>query len=116
MQINCGKPTLTRIKQGGNFCIRKGSATAVCINGKLCKMCIRDSYTTDARPFASAEAESEVVGNGKVIDLVLPVIVLIICCIIGMIYTGGFFDGESFIKAFAHCSAPTGCLLYTSLP
>ena len=36
MQINCGKPTLTRIKQGGNFCIRKGSATAVCINGKLC--------------------------------------------------------------------------------
>jgi tetracycline resistance efflux pump len=70
-----------------------------------------DLYTTDARPFASAEAESEVVGNGKVIDLVLPVIVLIICCIIGMIYTGGFFDGESFIKAFAHCSAPTGLLL-----
>lgn len=50
-------------------------------------------------------------GNGKVIDLVLPVIVLIICCIIGMIYTGGFFDGESFIKAFANCSAPTGLLL-----
>ena len=70
-----------------------------------------DLYTTDARPFASAEAESEVVGNGKVIDLVLPVIVLIICCIIGMIYTGGFFDGESFIKAFANCSAPTGLLL-----
>ena len=70
-----------------------------------------DLYTTDARPFASAEAESEVVGNGKVIDLVLPVIVLIICCIIGMIYTGGFFEGESFINAFAHCSAPTGLLL-----
>ena len=70
-----------------------------------------DLYTTDARPFASAEAESEVVGNGKVIDLVLPVIVLIICCIIGMIYTGGFFEGESFINAFANCSAPTGLLL-----
>ena len=70
-----------------------------------------DLYTTDARPFASADAESEVVGNGKVIDLVLPVIVLIICCIIGMIYTGGFFEGESFINAFANCSAPTGLLL-----
>lgn len=33
-----------------------------------------DLYTTDARPFASAEAESEVVGNGKVIDLVLPLL------------------------------------------
>ena len=73
-----------------------------------------DLYTTDARPFASAEAESEVVGNGKVIDLVLPVIVLIICCIIGMIYTGGFFEGESFINAFANCSAPTGLLLGSS--
>ena len=73
-----------------------------------------DLYTTDARPFASADAESEVVGNGKVIDLVLPVIVLIICCIIGMIYTGGFFEGESFINAFANCSAPTGLLLGSS--
>ena len=49
--------------------------------------------------------------NGKVIDLVFPVIVLIISCIIGMIYTGGFFQGESFINAFANCVAPVGLLL-----
>ena len=49
--------------------------------------------------------------NAKKWVLSLPVIVLIICCIIGMIYTGGFFEGESFINAFAHCSAPTGLLL-----
>ena len=70
-----------------------------------------DLYTTAERPYADANAESEVVGNGKVIDLVLPVIVLIVCCIIGMIYTGGFFDGETFIDAFANCDSPTGLLL-----
>ncbi len=52
--------------------------------------------------------EQEKVGNGRVLDLVLPVLVLIICCVIGMIYTGGFFSGESFIDAFANCDASLG--------
>ncbi len=69
-----------------------------------------DLYTTDARPFKDA-ADNKPVGNGKVIDLVLPVIVLIFCCIIGMIYTGGFFDGESFVDAFANCDSATGLML-----
>ncbi len=69
-----------------------------------------DLYTTDARPFKD-EADNKSVGNGKVIDLVLPVIVLIFCCIIGMIYTGGFFDGESFVDAFANCDSATGLML-----
>lgn len=69
-----------------------------------------DLYTTDARPFKDA-ADEKPVGNGKVIDLVLPVIVLIFCCIIGMIYTGGFFDGESFVDAFANCDSSTGLML-----
>jgi Na+/H+ antiporter NhaC len=46
--------------------------------------------------------------KGKVIDLAFPVIVLIFCCIIGMIYTGGFFDGENFVDAFANCDASLG--------
>ena len=53
--------------------------------------------------------------KGKVIDLVLPVVVLIICCIIGMIYTGGFFDEGAdpnfftrFINAFADSDASVG--------
>lgn len=43
--------------------------------------------------------------NGHVADLIIPVIVLIICCLIGMIYTGGFFSGTSFVDAFAGCDA-----------
>ena len=64
--------------------------------------------------------EEEAVGNakGKVIDLLLPVIVLIIFCVIGLIYSGGFFDGESesylnFIDAFSNADASVG-LLYGS--
>lgn len=43
--------------------------------------------------------------NGHVADLIVPVIVLIICCLMGMIYTGGFFSGTSFVDAFAGCDA-----------
>ncbi len=63
-----------------------------------------DLFTTDARPFENAE-ETGVVGNGGVIDLILPVIILIICCVVGMVYTGGFFSGTPFIEAFAGCDA-----------
>ena len=49
--------------------------------------------------------------NGKVIDLVLPIVVLIISCVIGMIYTGGFFAGESFKLAFANSDASVGLVL-----
>lgn len=71
-----------------------------------------DLYTTEARPYASME-QQEVVGKGKVMDLVFPVVVLLACCIFGMIYTGGFFSGASFVDAFANCDAPTG-LVYGS--
>ena len=50
-------------------------------------------------------------GKGKVIDLVFPILVLIICCIIGMIYTGGFFDGTGFVDAFAGSNASIGLML-----
>ena len=52
--------------------------------------------------------------KGKVIHLILPIIALIICCIIGMIYTGGFFDGASFIDAFSGSDASVG-LVYGSV-
>ena len=53
-------------------------------------------------------SENEVKGKGKVVDLVLPVIMLIIFCVIGMIYTGGFFEGETFINSFANSDASVG--------
>ena len=48
-----------------------------------------DLYTTADRPYANAE-EDVVDSKGGVIDLIFPVAVLIVCCVIGMIYTGGF--------------------------
>ena len=51
--------------------------------------------------------------NGKVIDLILPVIVLIFSCIVGMIYTGGFFDGKDLITAFSQCDASRGLVYGT---
>ena len=54
--------------------------------------------------------EDDAAGNpkGKVLDLILPVAALIVCCIIGMIYTGGFFDGVGIIEAFSGCDASVG--------
>lgn len=56
-----------------------------------------------------AIAAEKVSARGKIIDLVLPVLVLIVCCVIGMIYSGGFFNKENpetFVDAFANCDAP----------
>ncbi len=69
-----------------------------------------DLFTTAQKMYADVESV-EVVGNGKVIDLVLPVIILIASCVTGMIYTGGFFDGVSFIDAFADCDASVGLVI-----
>ena len=69
-----------------------------------------DLYTTEDRPYAAAENEIPS-SKGKVIDLVLPVIALIICCVIGMIYTGGFFSGVGFIEAFSGSDASVGLVL-----
>ncbi|MBR1807259.1 MAG: Na+/H+ antiporter NhaC family protein [Selenomonadaceae bacterium] len=44
-------------------------------------------------------------GNGKIVDLILPLIVLIGVCIYGMLYTGGIHDGKSISDAFADCDA-----------
>ncbi|MCQ2420988.1 MAG: Na+/H+ antiporter NhaC family protein, partial [Clostridia bacterium] len=57
---------------------------------------------------AEDQPEPPVSAKGKVIHLVFPIIVLIISCVIGMIYTGGFFDGASFIDAFSGSDASVG--------
>ena len=49
--------------------------------------------------------------KGKVIDLVFPIVVLIIFCICGMLYTGGFFSGTGFVKAFSASDASVGLML-----
>ncbi len=66
-----------------------------------------DLFTTDARPYGNADDEPDN-PKGKVIDLVFPIIILIACCIFGMVYTGGFFSGVPFIDAFADADASFG--------
>lgn len=57
----------------------------------------------------SDDSEVNTDGHGKVIDLLLPVIALIVLSIISMLYTGGFFNGDISIgDAFANCDAILG--------
>ena len=63
---------------------------------------------------AEDQPHPPVSGKGKVIHLVLPIVTLIVTCVIGMIYTGGFFEGESFIDAFSNSDASVG-LVYGSV-
>ena len=71
-----------------------------------------DIFTTGDRV-----SNDDVAANpkGKVIDLVLPVVVLIITCVIGMIYSGGFFSGESFIDAFSNSDASVGLVIGSAI-
>ncbi len=64
----------------------------------------------------SADELAQEETKGKVIDLILPVAVLIVFCVLGMIYSGGFFDGESesylnFIDAFSNSDASVGLVI-----
>ena len=63
-----------------------------------------------ADPYAGAE-EKEDEGHGIVLDLILPVLVLIAACVVGMIYSGGFFEGAGFIEAFGDADASVGLML-----
>ena len=68
-----------------------------------------DIYTTPERPYADAEKEVRDDGKGRVIDLVIPVIIIIVFCICGIMYSGGFFHGENnFIDSFANSDAAAG--------
>lgn len=52
-----------------------------------------------------SEQEENISSKGKVIDLILPIIVLIVACIAMMLYTGGIMDGANIVDAFANCSS-----------
>lgn len=67
-----------------------------------------DLYTTSARPYENETDDEAPNPRGRVIDLVVPILVLVICCIISMIYTGGFFSGTDFVTAFSQSDASTG--------
>ncbi|MBQ7500118.1 MAG: Na+/H+ antiporter NhaC family protein [Clostridia bacterium] len=73
-----------------------------------------DIFTTGEEQMK--EDDEEISDKGKVVDLVLPVIFLIIACVIGMIYSGGFFaKGEgnylNFISSFSDSDASVGLVI-----
>ena len=75
-----------------------------------------DLFTTPERPFEGADDYEEGEKHSTVLDLLLPVIVLIGLCVVGLIWTGGMFDSESenyhnFVMAFSDASAGPGLCL-----
>ena len=63
-----------------------------------------DLYTTPERPFADA-AEMKFNPNGRVYDLIIPVIILIACCVTGLVIVGFQNGGTNILTAFANTSA-----------
>ena len=80
-----------------------------------------DLFTTPERPFEGADDyETGSKGKSSVLDLLLPVIVLIVTCIVGLIYTGGYYDAESeyvgdFMGAFSNASSGAGLAIGSML-
>lgn len=57
--------------------------------------------------------DKEINENGSIFHLIVPVVLLIVCCVLGMVYTGGLFEGAGFAQAFADADASIG-LVYGS--
>ncbi len=68
-----------------------------------------DLFTTEDRSFVTEEVQAS--KKGSVLDLVVPIVLLIICCVTGMIYSGGFFSGAGFVEAFSNSDASVGLAL-----
>ncbi len=64
-----------------------------------------DLFSGEAPAVTEEEAPNP---RGRVIDLVLPVLILIGICVFALVYNGGIFDGASFIDAFANTDATVG--------
>ena len=73
-----------------------------------------DLFTTNNSKQTNEESKKEE-KVGRVSDLVIPIACLITGCVIGMIYTGGFFQGKNFIDAFAGSDASVGLVLGSSV-
>lgn len=67
-----------------------------------------DLFSENDKDKKAMQEEAAVNEKGKVIDLLIPILVLIVCCVIGMIYSGGFFEGADFITVFSNCDASVG--------
>lgn len=70
-----------------------------------------DLFSMGDRTQTVGEKEEESDKKGKVIDLLIPIVCLVICCVTGMVYTGGIFEGAGFVEAFSNSDASVGLAL-----
>ncbi len=63
-----------------------------------------------SNPYAGTDEKAQE-GKGTVMDLVVPIVVLVSFCVIGMIYSGGYFSGVNFVDAFSNSDASVGLML-----
>lgn len=70
-----------------------------------------NSLAQGAEEKLSEDSDIEITGNGTVMDLILPILVLIVLCIAAMLYTGGILEGESIPGAFANCDSAFSLVL-----
>ena len=70
-----------------------------------------DLFSGDAREYSADVVDDNDFPKAKVMDLLLPVIVLVLSCMVAMVYTGGGFAGESFVDAFSNCDASVSLML-----
>ena len=73
-----------------------------------------DLFTSDGEEFEQVK-EEEISAKGKVTDLVLPVLVLIISAIGAMIYTGFLGGATDIVTAFSGCDAETSLIFATMI-
>ena len=70
-----------------------------------------DLFTTPERPFAGADDyEKPASGKSSVADLLVPVVVLIIVCVVSLVWSGGYYDVEAdcyhdFMVSFSNADA-----------
>ncbi len=67
-----------------------------------------DIFSSNEKEMLEKLEESDTNKKGSVWDLVAPVVVLVASCVIGLIYSGGFFSGTSFIESFSNADASQG--------
>ena len=65
-----------------------------------------DLFTTGAR--SSGADQEDACPNGRVVDIILPIVFLILSCVFALVYVGGIFDGANFIQAFSDTDATVG--------
>ncbi len=72
-----------------------------------------DLFTTGEEKFEELDRGCH--KDGKLVDMLFPIISLIICCVVGMLYTGGIFSGASVVEAFSNCDASVGLSMGSSI-